>query len=190
MTSPSVITLDPLASKTSGTEQKPTEPEHCMCCLCTKAKADKPQEVPEQATGTLQKISLVTEDPKTQQVEFAFRFLDLPAELRCFVYEELLVVGKVFYKGTGYPERDNTIRFRNKQYFREPYLAILRTCKLVHDESEKVYLDKNLFVLPIQWQLYAPFKASLHYLNDRYVFSKRGLSHVRNLSITWTVENS
>ncbi|KAK7186861.1 hypothetical protein DPSP01_007044 [Paraphaeosphaeria sporulosa] len=103
----------------SGKDQKPAEPEHCMCCSCKKAKADKSQEV-ELATGAWQTISTVMEALKTQQVKSGSRFLDLPAELRCLVYEELLVVGKVFYKDTHITKRGNTIRFNEMQYFREP----------------------------------------------------------------------
>ncbi|KAF2450863.1 hypothetical protein P171DRAFT_147767 [Karstenula rhodostoma CBS 690.94] len=182
----------------SGSEEKSAE-QHCTCCSCKKAKVNKPQEAPKQTTRISQGTSKVIKIPKARKTKPTFRFLDLPAELRCVVYEELLVVGKVYYKGTDHNEQASTIRYKDKEFFREPYLAILRTCKLVHDEAEKVYLSKNLFVLPLRWQQYAPFaypdSATSPVLNSRYLFSKRGLDYVRNLSIavdrieTWDIDD-
>jgi hypothetical protein len=175
--------MEPLVLRMSGSEEHSAKQEHCSSCSCKSAKVDKPQEVPKQAIGTWQKTSKMTVDPKVQYARSTSHFLNLPPELRCLVYEELLVVGKVFYKNTGLFERDNTIRFKDKEYFREPYLAILRTSKLVHDEAEKVYLSKNLFVMPSRWQYYAPFMYRQNTLNSRSLFSERGLDYVRNLSI-------
>jgi hypothetical protein len=76
-----------------------------------------------------------------------FRFLDLSAETRLQVYEHLVVVGKVFYSPDDFTLQ-NEDRFRDWTLYRKPELQLLRVCKQIHDEAEKVYLSKNLFVLP------------------------------------------
>ncbi|KAJ4357181.1 uncharacterized protein N0V89_001756 [Didymosphaeria variabile] len=164
------------ATKVSGPEQRPAEQEQ-------RVKTDETQAIADQIASVSQGRLKSTDVEDMQDNAAPFRFFDLPAELRCLVYDELLVVGKVYYKDTGYLEAQNTVRFEDKKYFREPYLAILRTCKTVHAEAEKVYLSKNLFVLPLRWQLYSPFVCCENKLNSRSLFSRRGLSYVRNLSI-------
>lgn len=110
-------------------------------------------------------------------------FLDLPAEIRCNVYKELLVVGRVYYKNEWQCEyRDK--RESGREKYLEPSLAILLVCKLIHGEAEQVYLKGNMFVFPSGWLKYAPFKATSHRFNKRYLFSERGFKYVRNISIT------
>lgn len=154
------------------------------------AKADKPKTIPKNAAGALPIRSEAIESKEVQKLERGFRFLDLPAELRCLVYEELLVVGKVYFKTTGDQSlsKRRTTRFEDKDSFRKPYLAILRTCKMVHEEAEKTYLSMNLFVLPPQWQMHALFTCRPHEFNNRHLFSPRGLEYVRNLSIAMDQE--
>lgn len=86
--------------------------------------------------------------PDQQQTKS--RFLSLPAELRVRIYEELLVVGKVFLDDHGrYTHHETPPREIDMNYYRKPSLAILRVSKLVHEEAEEVYLSKNLFVFPL-----------------------------------------
>ncbi|KAJ4292514.1 hypothetical protein N0V90_009176 [Kalmusia sp. IMI 367209] len=143
----------------------------------------KSQRIPAQTALVSQKAMCPTIANNAQKVGTTFLFLKLPAELRCLVYEELLVVGKVFYKDTAW-ERLNSIRYRDKAYYRTPSLEILRVCKAIHTEAEPIYLSKNLFVLPLGWALRPPFHITEDPPSDaRQIFSKNGLKHVRNLCI-------
>ncbi|KAI4622632.1 uncharacterized protein J4E87_006199 [Alternaria ethzedia] len=72
------------------------------------------------------------------------------------VYEELVIVGKVFYTPDAYAA-ENEERFKDWESYRVPSLGILRTCKQVHGEAEEVYLANNLFVLPDESTKRQPF---------------------------------
>lgn len=118
-----------------------------------------------------------------------FRFFDLPTEIRVMIYQEVLVVGKVFYTPDEY-DVWNGKRCRGHQLYHKPELQLLRVCKQIHAEAEPVYLSKNFFVLPIKWYKCQPFK-ELHWfrirdLNShaRHLFSPAGLFHVKNISIS------
>ena len=104
------------------------------------------------------------------------------------VYEEVVVVGKVFYTPS---EHDiwNGKRCQDHQLYRKPELQLLRVCKKIHDEAECAYLSKNLFVLPIRWFECQPFRKLDHFhirdseSDTQYLFSEAGLSHIKNVSI-------
>lgn len=105
-------------------------------------------------------------------------FLDLPAEMRNMIYEHLLVVGKVFYES-------NRVRTRG---FGRSQLAILRTCKQIHEEAKSLYLSKNLFYLPGNFGNYHPFIAERR--AGRHLFSRAAFTHVRNLAIQFKVNGA
>lgn len=73
--------------------------------------------------------------------------LALSTELRCQIYERLVVIGKVFYTPEQYSIR-NEKRLKDSKAYKTPELSILRVCKQVHNEAEDIYLSSNFFVLP------------------------------------------
>jgi hypothetical protein len=118
-----------------------------------------------------------------------FRFMDLPAELRLHVYEEVLVVGKIFYTPDSW-DTSRGVRFAHWQDYATPSFSILRVSKQIHAEAEPVYLSKNLFVLPDNFHLRQPFLS--HSREDpiishprRWLFSKAALSALKNVSISF-----
>lgn len=111
-----------------------------------------------------------------------FRFLDLPADIRVMTYEEVVVVGKVFYT-PNYHELSNGKRCEDYERFRKPDLSLLRVCKQIHREAEAVYLSRNMFVLPVRWGYYHPFDGIEPAVKERYLFSIAGLSLIKNVSL-------
>jgi hypothetical protein len=67
-------------------------------------------------------------------------FMDMPTEIRLLIYEELLIVGKVFYKPRRY-EVNSGCRFIDHKKYRKPPLQIFCVSKQVHQEAEEVYLS-------------------------------------------------
>ncbi|KAF2114707.1 hypothetical protein BDV96DRAFT_83551 [Lophiotrema nucula] len=115
-------------------------------------------------------------DQPPMKAKSHFRFLDLPAELRVIIYEEVVVVGKIYYTPDQYDYHNG---IRHLGTFRKPELQFLRVCKQIHSEVEKIYLSKNLFVLPIGWEESGPFNTS----PNRSLFSPAGFHLVKNISI-------
>jgi hypothetical protein len=125
----------------------------------------------------------------TSPCDQPFRFLDLPVELRCQVYEYFVVVGKIFYSPDEYSVR-NEKRFKDWEAYRAPELTILRVCKQLHSEAEKIYLSKNLFVLPDFLSHREPFRQYPRQedcvsLPDRPLFSKSAAKILKNISVSF-----
>lgn len=161
--------------------------QHCACCSHKRGKIDDAPEAPEPG---MPKTETAIEAQNGQSADPTCRLLRLPVELRCLIYEHVLVVGKVFFRNSVKPQciRDDPAR-NDQQYYEKPTLALLRVCKTIHEEAEPIYLSYNLFVLPLRWQLQTPFKSeddlkSMNSLRfkDRQLFSVCGLQFVRNIS--------
>ena len=119
----------------------------------------------------------------------AFRFMDLPVELRLEVYKHLVVVGKVFYTPDEFYERAGP-RFDQHRIYQPPMLSILRVSKAVYSEAEDVYLTQNLFVLPFQFNecvLFADDEAIPAY---RPLFSEDAIKKIRHVSIEISNRNA
>jgi hypothetical protein len=110
-------------------------------------------------------------------------------ELRCQVYEYFVVAGKIFYSPDEYSVR-NEKRFKDWEAYRAPELTILRVCKQLHSEAEKIYLSKNLFVLPDFLSHREPFRQyprqeACVSLPDRPLFSKAAAKILKNISVSF-----
>ncbi|KAF2030494.1 hypothetical protein EK21DRAFT_65248 [Setomelanomma holmii] len=123
-----------------------------------------------------------------------FRFLDLPAELRNYIYKYLAIVGTVFYTPDWF-EYEEGARFKEFRHFDKPSLQILQTCKQNYAEVEPLYLAGNMFALPSMFEFHEPlelgepFVSDLklplvkHAHEDRILFSNMALTSVRNFSL-------
>ncbi|KAF2864839.1 hypothetical protein BDV95DRAFT_588148 [Massariosphaeria phaeospora] len=128
-----------------------------------------------------------------------FGFLKLPPEIRCMIYAEVLVIGKVFFRPAQLQDEIHEImnsgRFVSWDRYRRPELQLLRVCKLVHKEAEEIYLGRNLFVLPVQWHLMHPFVSAMTEMSEMSVFQKPqlfstlALKKLKNLSIAIDVKD-
>lgn len=113
-----------------------------------------------------------------------FRLIDLSMELRLQVYEELLVIGKMFFTSKGFT-KDTDARCRDYKAYRKPRLAILRVFKAVHCEAEDVCLARNLFVLPLWFDEDPPFR-NRNAQSPRSIFSACAFKKVNHVSIAFS----
>jgi hypothetical protein len=135
-----------------------------------------------------QQIAVASHPTNTATRTTAFRFMDLPAELRVQVYEELLVVGKVFYTPDPWDIEAGPVRLARWTTYAAPSLSILRVSKQIHHEAEPVYHSKNLFVLPDFFHRRQPFSSGANPKiphHDRWLFSKAGLTGVKNSNVSF-----
>ena len=118
----------------------------------------------------------------TTQAQESFRFLDLSTELRLEIYKYLLVVGKIYFLPSDY-EHSNELRYKNREGYLIPELQLLRVCKQVRAEAEKVYLSRNLFVLPHRL-IHLPDGYDRGFNRDVLdVLGKHAPAHLENISI-------
>ncbi|KAF2188319.1 hypothetical protein K469DRAFT_93792 [Zopfia rhizophila CBS 207.26] len=64
-------------------------------------------------------------------------FLDLPAELRNFVYSRILIC-------------DGYVRLMPREPTRVPALVLLQTCKQIHDEAASIFYAANSFYVHVE----------------------------------------
>ena len=102
-------------------------------------------------------IALPKADTKSNSL-----LLTLPPEIRCHIYEYLLVCGKVFpYQN--FEAAENT-KFENKeaQEHPSPNTSITKVSRLIRKESEAVLYSKNTLVLPSRRWTQMLFVKCLH----------------------------
>lgn len=110
----------------------------------------------------------------------AFRFMELPPELRVQVYEELVVVGKIFYTPDEYEMEESCI-YEDVELYSAPMLSILRVSKAICGEASHVYLSQNTFVLPPRWPVLLPlWRGST---TNRYLFSRTANLSIRRIAV-------
>ncbi|KAF1955341.1 hypothetical protein CC80DRAFT_92288 [Byssothecium circinans] len=155
-------------------------------------KSNVPGEVCFQCSRKVGSLTPSTASTRSRRpIVASFGFLDLPPDIRCLIYEELLSVGKVFFLDTD-SEQCNSVRYKDKRYYGKPYLSILRVCKQTHQEAEPIYLSKNLFVLPLHWHLHDPFCGYDSDVEPPDFFRKRLFSDNANLylrKISFSIDN-
>ncbi|KAL6708833.1 hypothetical protein ACN47E_002240 [Coniothyrium glycines] len=132
-------------------------------------------------------IRTLTTRPQQQPASY-FRFLDLSAEIRNMIYEELVVVGEVHYNDKSRFAVDAQDSYVGRQ---KPDLTLFRVCNQIYFEAESLYLRKNTFSLPGNFHLYSPFSRleDIAMLNkDSWLFSGRGLALVKNIRVNFASE--
>lgn len=92
----------------------------------------------------------------------------LPPEIRQRIYEDILVVGKVFpyTLGESYDEYecdyDDELTERELACYEAPEVGLLLVCKTIHAEAEPLLYRRNTFVLPPSDLTARFFNRSLH----------------------------
>ena len=76
----------------------------------------------------------------------------LPPEIRCQIYEYLLVVDKVFPYIRSRAEDRKRIAIKEAASYRQPDISIIQVSRLIKRESEPILYSKNIISLPsLQW---------------------------------------
>ena len=143
-------------------------------------RANKPAAAAAPSSTTTSAISSVVSSrstsPHARTKRKAFRFFDLPSELRLRIYEELLFVREPLDLGTvspvlPLPTRENMLTpctDPNNYYHIAPRLALFLASRRLHDESHRVFYAQPLRLFPFHGRFFHTKKPLLSRLPPRY----------------------
>ena len=116
-----------------------------------KAGCGIPNKVREMNCKTGSKSTLF-ENATTTSTRKPSSFLILPPEIRCQIYNYLLVVGKLFPYHTAEAKENNAWENKEAKEHTRPTVSIVQVCKLIQTESEPILYSRNTIVLPsLRW---------------------------------------